>query len=381
MPMEPLEKEQGPSSYTTPIIQGLYYSPHAALDGEGPSSRRNSHFPTHDDYLQYLTLLARNLPDRWVCEACMALHPVHQWDLPRSPQNTTCPLGLQNWRRRVHYGLARIDRRHIPLDHRHVQLALKYTRTKNPDYREYLRDLLEPTHTFRFRPFGGLRREPPYATPTLSPFLNVQYETEPRIAVGRDGVGVGGGEPRFLLRSTWRYFYKYKDLLGGASREGLGDLAICPHVELAGAEHRRLHCRHGYNPALEDAIDRAISDSEGRAGGRGAAVRGACARCPTDFAVRATPDFLELRVWQDMGTEGAPTELSWGGQAPDPDGRGCGRSFQVVGPAAVHVPGAVRALYEARQDPGLRRPSRWHIVSRVRRFLKRHSAAYTGRSY
>lgn len=84
----------------------------------------------------------------------------------------------------IYGGPARLDRRHIMLGHRHIQLALKYIRTWNIKYCRYLCALLKPQRNEEFRLFEGLRRGPSYlkakySIPTTQS-LRRQYEVERR---------------------------------------------------------------------------------------------------------------------------------------------------------------------------------------------------------
>ncbi|XXH05984.1 hypothetical protein Hte_012429 [Hypoxylon texense] len=324
---------------------------------------------TRNEYLNHLAYRAKALPDVWVCEACAALHSVDQWDLPRAPR-ITCPLGMKQWNHKVYNKPARLDERNITLDHRHVQLALKYTRMKDTRYRGYLRALLEPQRNQDFRPFAGLDENPSY--------LKVQYLTHPKIVEGPDG------RPHFLLRSTWRYNYTCKNVIGRMSRASLGDLTICPHTGFCDEEYRCLYGNGGYiNPTLEDAVDEALdmaqvdgdgdenndevdddNDGEDEDGDEDEdGVRGWCPWCPTDFRVRASRKHIEIRAWQDMGTEGSPTDPEWRVHVAS-HGQDGGDD---LGPATRRGDGSAREMFEAKQERGLRRPGAWHVRSRIRR--------------
>lgn len=230
-------------------------------------------------------------------------------------------------------------------------------RTKDVKYRGYLRALLQPQRKREFRPFEGLSEEPSY--------LKVEYSTHPKIVEGPDG------RLRFLLRSTWRYRYTCKNVVGRMSRECLGDLAICPHTEFCDEEYRSMYYGgddggHTFNPMLEDAVDEALEIAQVDRLKDNDGVRGRCPWCPTDFEVRAALDHIEVRAWQDMGAEGPPTDPAW--RAHVAADHRCSRDGDGdVAPVQKREPDSVRGLFEARQKTRLRRPGAWHIVSRMRR--------------
>ncbi|KAI0104656.1 hypothetical protein GGR51DRAFT_560918 [Nemania sp. FL0031] len=111
-------------------------------------SNANAAHLSRADYFAYLAGIARGLPEKWVCDCCMALHTIDKYDKPtakwrssRCPVYSTRPL----WRHsRLH------DTHHIRIQHHHVQLALKYTRLQQRKYDSYLRDLLAPYQRIPF---------------------------------------------------------------------------------------------------------------------------------------------------------------------------------------------------------------------------------------
>lgn len=78
-----------------------------------------------DEIIGYLYRIAFNDPCRWVCEACLQLHPIAQTDSLITPANTTCPHD------REQLSEAELASRSTPMWRifpRHVKMTLKYTR-------------------------------------------------------------------------------------------------------------------------------------------------------------------------------------------------------------------------------------------------------------
>ncbi|KAI1807811.1 hypothetical protein F4811DRAFT_573314 [Daldinia bambusicola] len=308
---------------------------------------------TRRECIKYLSLLSKDLPDHWACEACTRLHVADEWDLPSRTINLTCPLGLSRWKERVYNGRTRIDCRFIALEHRHVQLTLKYLRTHDPKYRTYLRALLKPHYVSQFPPymevFWSMRNS------RFSHSLKASYSARPKVALGLDG------RPKFLLLSTWTY--NYTDLAIAMSRKTLGDLAICPHIQFRSGES--LYYARAIRPELEDALDIAIEAVQKRQH-KSMQVCASCPQCPTDFAVKVMGRQVEIRAWQDMGTEGSPRDLSWRVHSMGfnfRENRAC------IDPSVPHPPGSVRDLFYKKQEPRLRQPRKWEdILDQMRRF-------------
>ncbi|KAL7622012.1 hypothetical protein AAE478_007513 [Parahypoxylon ruwenzoriense] len=267
-----------------------------------------AHF-SRTEYLSYLAGCARGLSEQWVCEECMALHPIVKLDTPASIYHmSSCPLGWDTSSCDGHlYGTirtdARLDYRQIRIEHHHVQLALKYTRLQRRKYNSYLQALTAPHHDMRFGPSAAIP-------------LKTHYSAYPKVVAGDEG------NPRFLLLSTWRY------------HKGL-----CPHLELNYCTSPRL--RGGPCHVLESAVEEALE-----AQSNGQERTGACPRCATDFSVRLTSEYLNLHVWQDFGPEGSPVDLAWKSQSfgfnSDLDGV---ENWRLTGPTLYHEPGSIMKLY------------------------------------
>ena len=238
-----------------------------------------------EDRLEYLVDRVRNIPDRWLCELCLELHPIHPYDTPQHPLSVTCPLERQRLRKRG-YGLTTIR-----LDYRHVQLTLKYARMTagaSQGYNDYLRALLKPIVTsFTTRP----------GSPDL---LHVRHSIFPRVVAGR-----------YLLQSIYTYMQNYATV----TRETVGELRVCLHQRCAPVNGRMANLfSNGQRPSwgLPQPVGTSLGEtSEAAFQYMGQEMCGHCPHCLTDFSVYATPQRALVRVWQDLGPEGSPLEPAW----------------------------------------------------------------------
>ncbi|KAI2642190.1 hypothetical protein GGS21DRAFT_293920 [Xylaria nigripes] len=274
------------------------------------------------DRLPYLVGLARSKPDVWVCGDCTILHPVdNPHDTPiresKGAVRLTCPkLRIKSF---VFGGVGEFQAR---LEHRHVQLALKYTRLQQPEYDEYLRALLKP-HEYVI-----MRSDHP-------DFVGREiYDVKPRVCTDDDG------NLRFLLLSTWLYITRGGGLLGnnGYTIKHKWAQLICPHL---GITRNSVN-----NNALTAAIRQVFID--GASSNRPARI-GSCYCCATDFSVQWIGANLVLRAWQDFGSEVSPTDLAWQTHIiKDKLVLRCEYSgfTASTGTPLYHEPGSVRRLYE-----------------------------------
>lgn len=101
---------------------------------------------SHDQRLEYLALRTSNSATHWVCESCAVLHPVTLRDTPSEPYHRLCP-SKEKWL--FERGFRVVD---YHLAHRHVQLALKFSRLQtsldNAEHRHHLERILAPAHRF-----------------------------------------------------------------------------------------------------------------------------------------------------------------------------------------------------------------------------------------
>ncbi|KAJ2978018.1 hypothetical protein NUW58_g7628 [Xylaria curta] len=262
------------------------------------------------DYFAYLAGMARGLPNQWLCDYCMALHPIDKRDKPTTKWR---PCSCPNYSVLASHRRCRLQNPNIPFEHHHIQLALKYTRLGQRKYDSYLRALLEPYQEWHFYTMG--RRAIDH---------EAHYFAFPRIVTG------GDGNPRYLLFSTCRYLGGGRDML----IQNLGCQDICPH----------LHFRddgdyYQYNNNLFRAFQYALEPKY-----HGHEWEAACPRCATDFSVTRRGRNLYLKVWQDFGPEGSPIDLAWRSQTFRPGLDGI-ENGPTEGPTLYHEPGSIKKLY------------------------------------
>ncbi|KAI0117839.1 hypothetical protein GGR51DRAFT_555123 [Nemania sp. FL0031] len=311
---------QSPTELILCIAEFLYPSDIVAFCQTCPAVRRilkgkyciDSSKLSRTEQLRCLAALAKQKPQKWVCEDCTALHPMVESDTPASIFNeSSCP-------RRSHRGWtdARLQFDQIKLEHRHIQLALKYTRLQKKGYNSYLKALLAPHINLEFAP--------------LYNYLKTHYSAYPKIATASNG------NLTFLLLSTWRYHSGPQKI----SCDNIGYLPICPHVAWnPWSKWDRGHPSH----ALQEAVRGAVLAQ------RGWEHIGACPRCATDFSVELSLDsqYLDLRVWQDFGPEGSPEDPAWQTHVARIYSNNWER-----GPTLYHELGSIRRLYEGDRKRG-----------------------------
>ncbi|KAI0451058.1 hypothetical protein F5B21DRAFT_528284 [Xylaria acuta] len=362
-----------------------------------------------EGYLKYLTLLARDRPNHWVCEVFEDLLPVDQYDVPNGRFDLPYSLGKHEWNSRA-YGpgsKCRLDERHIGIDHRHVHLTLKCARTQKICYWAYLKALLKPHHV-EYSPYCeyGAPLSKIKSWGTCIKRFRVEYSAFPKIVIGiNDDASQGDeGEFHFLLMSRWVYhlnkppyakrkgkgeslgFDKEKGLLykkkPSESRQAvIGHLRICPHIQTCHPncpDHGSVDGRCNVLGSALDTVLAKIIDSPDTGSVR---QRGACKRCPTDFEVCAFSSSLslsasiriEIRVWQDMGTEKtSPACPAWKAHVRSLSARD--PNFDNYGPVVYHRPGSIQKLYSQKQDESLANfLGGTHIMRRLRWYLGRHA--------
>lgn len=302
---------------------------------------RHKHL-TQVQRLEYLACIARCLPEQWVCEVCLKLHPLDPLDTPQSVESMTCPGSWYLWRETACGRVGGFDERYIRFEHRHVQLALKHLRLLS-EPSEYARRLLAVHHHDRFQTHTRGLRARKHEANTLA----TRYSVYPKAKEGADG------QLRYLTLSTWLY----QSASQPVSLRAMGDLKICPHLGFEpyhpppGCDMADLWVyQYDESDQLAQAIKKALAQQKWDPNGV-TEICGACHRCPTDFAVQASPDRVELYAWRDLGPEGSPTSLAWRIQVCNnsPGSFNCTN----FGPTVYHEPGSVRALYNgASEDLG-----------------------------
>ncbi|RYC59931.1 hypothetical protein CHU98_g6291 [Xylaria longipes] len=336
--------------------------------------------------LKYLTLLARDCPDHWVCEVFEDLLPVNQHDTPSGHSDLPYPLGRSKWNS-LAYGpgrKCRLDERHLGIDHRHIHLALKYARIQDAYYWAYLKALLKPHHA-EYSPnckYGAPISKIKRWRTCINRF-KVKYSAFPKIVMGTIDVGQSDdGELRFLLMSTWRYRLIRRLCTKGKERSSrfdkrrvvvhdqrkpsklrqvVGHLRIYPHIQTCHPDCPIHGSADDRCDALGIALDMALAKIRDNSETGSVRNRGACKRCPTDFEVCASSSSplslstsirVEIRVWQDMGTERtSPVCPAWRAHVRSLSARD--PNFDNHGLVVGHEPGSVQRLYNQKQEDDL----------------------------
>ncbi|KAI1132490.1 hypothetical protein F5Y10DRAFT_261201 [Nemania abortiva] len=239
--------------------------------------------------LDQLTQMARNMPDVWVCEVCRALHPVTRGDTPAgyTTAGMSCPLGREEWGRRAYASLTgcRLDARMVvQIDHRHVQLALKWARLKHI---RRLSQFMAPAF------LGQAQHYPAFYGADSDPTASSAFYLEmPRIVPWN-------GEPRFVVKSVWTFFPAPGVPI---SWDTIGELAICPHIFRTSRG-----CFNVNKSPLNWAWGAAMDLHES-----GLAFEDKCPCCPTEYLIRIWPQgFVQISAWKDFGAEESPENSVW----------------------------------------------------------------------
>ncbi|KAI2612979.1 uncharacterized protein GGS25DRAFT_529456 [Hypoxylon fragiforme] len=357
------------ASHLTPVDVALFAQTsrgvRAALGPDANASRL-----PRDQYFAYLATRVRGLPKRWLCEGCMELHRTCEKDWPSASWDTFyCPRGWAvsalTSNPTVWATTPRRSCRPMRRHHRHVQLALKYTRLRLPEYRDYLGHLMAPHSDIQVDNTG---------------ICGTHYMSESKI------VAVGGADDddnsntnntnnslRYLVHASWRYHIRDR---GPLPLSQLRHHMICPHLEMnhhsAAPWFRASPFAHDACEVFSLAVEASLStpspcedtlplqEKKQRELGQWPQAeehRGACPRCATDFSVQrfadysfvGSPHFLRIQSWQDLGPEGSPTDLVWRAQAHGRSLAGV-ENWRLSGPVYYHEPGSVRRWFEERPD-------------------------------
>ncbi|KAI1384495.1 uncharacterized protein F4822DRAFT_365462 [Hypoxylon trugodes] len=245
--------------------------------------RGSAHF-VRAQYLEYLSLVARDIPEKWVCEICTKLHPMLQGDTPAGPYVVYCPFKLRmrlpilGWGFQPHFRI-------LEPYHRHVQLALKCTRLQPTVYKTYLRKMLAPYHNpclqTHISPVGQPNR------------IQAQYSAFPRI------VENSNGELRYLILSIWRYHGV------NLCHKDVGNLEICPHMKFSSNRQHNFLCPNGF-------LGRILAEGFGLPSGTmSSTATYACPRCSTEIMVAKHQEYVDVCVWKDLGAESSPLDIRW----------------------------------------------------------------------
>ncbi|KAI1259688.1 hypothetical protein F5Y18DRAFT_432997 [Xylariaceae sp. FL1019] len=270
---------------------------------------------TEEEYLAWISAIARDRPDDWVCEVCMCLHKIKEDDLLRS-DGLPSRLGKgcgdvhchKDWAlvtysgpRRT-YSPTRLGRelRHTTFQfpHRHIQAALKAVRLRNFAYEDYVKALTKSSRV-------------ELASTPRSEFQD-QCCVFPRIV--RDG-----GELHLMLHTVWHISelnYKARDRPEfGTHRK---NIELCPHLRISGSppcvfqEVQQIEESSGDEMIvyhrLRDNVIRTDSQHIN------------CKNCPTDVHITGSEDFsnqgwaIFVDAWQDLGKEESPLNDIWRSQ-------------------------------------------------------------------
>ncbi|KAJ2978814.1 hypothetical protein NQ176_g3603 [Zarea fungicola] len=292
-----------------------------------------------EDRIEYLSRRAYDLPGYWVCEKCIDLHTVSPLDCPTLPG--TC------WRPGAHYKSAHFQLGCFRVSHRHLQLALKWTRMKDlrPEYKENLKLLLK---------WGYFDIPPPLPGTALGPRApgTGYYWQQPRVIQGR------------FMVTTGQVFYP--DKKGELGRDDLNTIPMCQHQEWEPRVLRKIDQVRALPPGemtpresrllqlslwLEECdLGKAMTELLRT---RGAEFSVSCPSCATDITVsihREGRPRMEFTCWHDFGPESSPLDACWRA-----------KHFPVrVDGLPVHrpmPPGGVRKLWESHAEYGI--ASKW----------------------
>ncbi|KAI0098749.1 hypothetical protein GGR51DRAFT_576884 [Nemania sp. FL0031] len=271
-----------PSADVPPVVSPAGNNPNRLLYGFGQVPPRR--LPDRAE-LARLDLRARDMPDHWVCEVCMGLHPATPDDTPLHGLGAeiSCPLKRIEWGRRAYASVTacRLDYR-LPyqLDHRHIQLALKWTRLDDPARLAQLLELIWPSPPLSYEP--TFEPEPNFPT-------TATYQVLPRI-VKKAGI------IRFMTKTIWSFTPRNHHV----NCDTVRDLAICPHL-----------FRYGRGPHLANSplyqIIRSLLYNTGANG----STSGKCPFCPTEYVITMTLENVQVIAWQDFGSESSPAADWW----------------------------------------------------------------------
>ncbi|KAI8951107.1 hypothetical protein F4801DRAFT_308543 [Xylaria longipes] len=154
--------------------------------------------PEYPEHINILSRLAEEVydnPNQWVCETCVCTHEISPVLVPSenfdehifcSCPKTTMEFGMWAYNTSGY----RVDPRLAKFDHRHVQLAMKWTRLKDIGYKPLLDLIMRPTE----------RMVPAYIDHRYLHFNvpMVIYKATPKIILREQKL-------RFLLKSVWRF--------------------------------------------------------------------------------------------------------------------------------------------------------------------------------
>lgn len=245
--------------------------------------------------LEFLGALADILPDHRLCTHCRALHLVDPKDIPVTEVNKyykPCPAPEPIWSR------YRLGPRYA-VAHRHVQLAIKYTRRQDVHQR-YRASILQ-RFTTSFPNFYSLRLE---------------FTAEPLVIHGR-----------FILMTT----FDFHEAAAPLSYETISRtmIKICPHLVI-GFFSRDNPLTAGIRFAFQAADGQSGSYQEFRS----------CDRCPTDYLILIRERRATFYAWTDLGSGSSPMDPCWSSHLLDHK-----TNNQFTGTKFCYEHGSVRDMY------------------------------------
>ncbi|KAL7787142.1 hypothetical protein V8C37DRAFT_412177 [Trichoderma ceciliae] len=218
-------------------------------------ARRGEIPATPKDRLNYLTHLARSLPDRWT----------RSWDTPsvRPSYYPKCGDGKAYAFEKHSESKIFLNYEYSPA-HRHVELTLKYTRLKSQKrtHWKHLKRLLTPHHAETQRP---------------------------------DYIAVVDG--RYLLFTVRTYL----GVGTTVSRKSIEFIEICPHL----SSFAELRSRNGLKLDLNMILYMAFSAPPNTR------TFYPCLACRTDVSIQISPERAIICAWQDLGPEGTVYDPVW----------------------------------------------------------------------
>ncbi|KAI0160151.1 hypothetical protein GGR57DRAFT_520264 [Xylariaceae sp. FL1272] len=256
---------------------------------------------TEEDYLGWISSIAREMPNYWVCEICKDLHKIDRDDLlnpggcPSRPGMRWCPWSSGS----IYNAEWRSSSVTLQFQHRHIQVALKATRLRNHAKENYVEEVTRSS-CVRLR---SSRRSS----------LNDQFSVFPRIV--RDG-----GELHFVIHTVWRVTeINYKQRSN--PQVDTQTIRICPHMWITGSsphlfqQVRRKEGGAGHETILYSQFTNAV------VGWNTKHIN--CENCPTDVQIRGCENYLGqgwaiyVETWRDFGKEASPLNDIWRSQCSD----------------------------------------------------------------
>jgi hypothetical protein len=289
------------------------------------SLENTSHRLPGEERLNFIALIARDIPDCWVAESRPWIRPLQDSDLTVIP-NGPPALGSRSWNRpRIQHFLLGA----LMVEHKHVQLSIKYSQPENKTdaQLEHLTNLMRSYQTL-FVPLFYVHRRP--HTGEMG-----HFQWCPKVVNGR-----------YLTFSQRRFPNETGERVTWAN---LGRFGSCSHqytypmkyIEFLlrkedmdqARHHRECHqrnmfgrkCSYKFSVCLQDAFD-----------SPGTWFDGACCACLSEFSICLTSEGLMVRTWKDFGGTDSPSNRVWrehtcghGGWYPNRDPREIRSRYQI----------------------------------------------------